>query len=101
MRTLILGIVFIATASGLSAGSPSEGPVFDRDGRLTSYLYADGTSDGYKYDSQSHMTSFIGRNGEVTTFQVWPGWFHDNGESGWLGQRKRGEIADRRLALLV
>jgi YD repeat-containing protein len=72
MRTLILGIVFIATASGLSAGLGSEGPVFDRDGRLTSYLYADGTSDSYKYDSQLRMTSFIGRNGEVTTFKYSP-----------------------------
>ncbi len=69
MKTLILGIVFIATASGLSAGSAYEGPVFDRDGRLTSYAYADGTSDGYKYDSRWRMTSFTGRNGEVTIFK--------------------------------
>jgi YD repeat-containing protein len=69
MKALILGIIFIATASGLSAGSAPEGPVFDRDGRLISYVYADGTSDGYKYDSQWRTTSFIGRNGEVTIFK--------------------------------
>jgi YD repeat-containing protein len=69
MKSLILGIVFIATASGLSARSAYEGPVFDRDGRLTSYVYVDGTSDSYKYDSQWRMTSFIGRNGKVTTFK--------------------------------
>jgi YD repeat-containing protein len=72
MKTLILGIVFIVTASGLSAGSAYEGPVFGQDGRLTSYVYADGTSDSYKYDLQWRMTSFIGRNGEVTTFKYGP-----------------------------
>ena len=68
MKKLILGIIFSATVYGQTGGSGSEGPVFDRDGRLIRYQYADGKIESYSYDSQWRMKSFKSREGKVMTF---------------------------------
>lgn len=44
-------------------GSANEGPVFDQSGRQTAYLYSDGKSDTYLYDSTERMIAFFGRDG--------------------------------------
>ena len=43
-------------------------PVFDAQGHLVAYIYADGTKDRYTYDGAWRMTSFRDRTGKLTQF---------------------------------
>jgi YD repeat-containing protein len=67
-KLILLGIIFSATVYGQTSGSGSDGPVFDRDGRLVCYQYPDGKTESYAYDSQWRMKSFKSREEKVMTF---------------------------------
>ena len=72
MKLLIAGAMIIATTL-LGQSTPSlEGPVYDKEGHLTAYLYADGKRAMYTYDSSWRMRTFTDRNGFRTLFDYNP-----------------------------
>src|SRR6266849_8583252 len=69
MKALLAALLIITSSLfGQNINATSDGPIYDRDGRMIAYKYADGTRDLYTYDSQWRMTSFTDRAGNVTHF---------------------------------
>jgi YD repeat-containing protein len=54
---------------GQNSNTVSPGPQYDSVGHLIAYVYADGKSDQYAYDSSWRMTRYTDRGGGVTTFK--------------------------------
>jgi YD repeat-containing protein len=52
----------------MNVSSTTEGPVYDKDGRLLAYLHADGKKETYPYDSSWRIISFTDRDGNRTSF---------------------------------
>ena len=48
--------------------STTEGPVYDKDGRLRAYIHADGKKESYAYNSSWRIISFTDRDGNRTNF---------------------------------
>lgn len=62
-------ILLALCGSSFVAAAPLEGQaLFDNQGHLTAYLYADGKQDLYSYDSSWRLTSFTGRDGVTTQY---------------------------------
>jgi len=73
MKLLTAAAMMIATSLfGQNALSTSEGPVYDKGGHLSAYVYADGKTETYTYDSSWRMRSFTDRNGFCTLFAYNP-----------------------------
>jgi uncharacterized protein RhaS with RHS repeats len=68
MKPLIAAVIIAASAFARGLAAEAAGPVYDSEGRLTAYVYADGKQDTCKYDFSWRMTQFIDRLGNVTTF---------------------------------
>jgi YD repeat-containing protein len=66
---LTIAFLIISTALyGQGLDQASGGARFDSAGHLTDYVYPDGKTEHYGYDSGWRMTKFVDRNGGVTTF---------------------------------
>jgi YD repeat-containing protein len=69
MKMLIGTLILSATIAFAQDSNPlSQGLRFDSDGHLAAYVYPDGTTDSYAYDSQWRMIRFTDRNGKITKF---------------------------------
>jgi YD repeat-containing protein len=68
MKSILAALLITTSVFGQQMNRSSEGPIYDREGRMISYQYADGTQESYAYDGW-RMTRFIDRAGNVTTFR--------------------------------
>jgi YD repeat-containing protein len=57
-----------ALSTSLQAAPVREGGVYDPEGHLIAYRYADGTKDLFTYDLKGQMVQFTSKAGEVTRF---------------------------------
>jgi uncharacterized protein RhaS with RHS repeats len=73
MKRMTTAAVLIACVTRLTlAETPSataEGPLFDKEGRMLAYVYADGKRDTYVYDSEWRVKIFYDRDGRATHFR--------------------------------
>ena len=68
MKTIIT-LLFISTCLfGRATYASTEGAIYDPQGRMIEYHYADGTRESYAYDGAGRMMRFVDRAGRVTTF---------------------------------
>jgi YD repeat-containing protein len=60
--------VFFVTSSlfGQIISSNSQGPIYDRDGRMIAYRYTDTNRELYAYDSAGSLATFVDRTGHLT-----------------------------------
>lgn len=69
MKSILAALIITTSIFGQNTNSPSEAPVYDSEGRMVAYHYADGTQESYGYDRAWRMTRFIDRIGRVTAFK--------------------------------
>lgn len=69
MKLTVAMLMIAAVIYGQDANSASVGPRYDTGGHLIAYVYADGKSDHYAYDSSWRMVRFTDREGKVTIFK--------------------------------
>ena len=68
MKAILATLIVTTSAFAQQIDATAAGPIYDHEGHLTTYKYADGTQDSYAYDGQWRMKSFTDRNGYVTVF---------------------------------
>ncbi len=68
MKTIILALLITTNLLAQNSDRGLEGPIYDRDGQMIAYEYADGTRESYAYDSEGRMKTFTDRAGNVTLF---------------------------------
>ena len=71
MKTLLAALLLFAFAFTVSLAAPTaatEHPVFDQEGHLIAYVYADGREDQYTYDTKWRMVIFTDREGKTTLY---------------------------------
>jgi YD repeat-containing protein len=69
MKALVAAFLITTSVFGQQMNPSSEGPIYDREGRMIMYQYADGTRESYAYDEGGRMIRFTNRGGGVTTFR--------------------------------
>jgi len=69
MKSILSALLITTSIFGQNINATSEGPVYDREGRMLACHYADGTQESYGYDQAWRMTRFVDRAGGVTTFK--------------------------------
>ena len=67
-RRVLLLLVLSFTASVFGQTTSPEGPIYDAQGHLIAYQYADGKRDTYSYDASWRMITFLGRDGTLTHY---------------------------------
>lgn len=68
MKSILAAFLITTSVFGQNSNAISEGPVYDRAGRMAEYRYPDGTQESYAYDDAWRMIRFTDRAGGVTTF---------------------------------
>lgn len=73
-RAIVVTTIFLAVLSSLMAGSvdPKDRPVYDAEGRLTRYVYADGSVEFFTYDTTWRIVKFVDRKGVISKFVYLP-----------------------------
>ena len=66
MKTFLSIFLLTSSLFGQITSSSSQGPVYDRTGRMIAYQYADTTRELYAYDSAGSLASFVDRAGQLT-----------------------------------
>jgi YD repeat-containing protein len=69
MKFLLFLLLICQPLLAQVAAPVTEGPVFDGQGRQTSYVYSDGARDTYVYDPLGRMVRYVDRMGLVTTYE--------------------------------
>lgn len=67
MEAILAALMVTTSAFAQEIASNAAGPIYDREGHMTTYKYADGTQDR-TLDGQWRLTSFTDRAGYVTAF---------------------------------
>jgi hypothetical protein len=70
MRTTVAALLITTNLLGQSIKPTSEGPIYNSDGRMIAYNYADGTRELYSYNSEWQMNTFTDRAAKVTYFPL-------------------------------
>jgi YD repeat-containing protein len=68
MKSILAALLITTSIFGQNINAISEGPVYDREGRMVAYHYVDGTQESYAYDDAWRMIRFTNRAGGMTTF---------------------------------
>jgi YD repeat-containing protein len=69
MKSILAALLITTSVFGQNTNPAPERPVYDSQGRMIAYQYADGTRESYAYDEGGRMIRFTDRGGGVTTFR--------------------------------
>ena len=68
MKLTVAMLMVAGVLYGQGSTASSTGPQYDSIGHLVGYVYPDGKSEHYAYDSSWRMIRYIDREGGITTF---------------------------------
>ena len=69
MKIAVAILAMAGVVYGQDSNPAAPGPRYDEVGHLVRYVYSDGKSDHYDYDSSWRMIRYVDRAGGVTTFK--------------------------------